>query len=54
MHIPFVHCSAVLLVDTPSIGVTRVVLCMTGSFMFLELGLHYGFVFRVRRGSRRS
>ena len=31
MHILFVHCHAVLLADTPSIGVMRVVLCMTNS-----------------------
>ena len=50
MHscISCVHCSVILLADTPSIGVTRVVLCMTGSFLFPELGLHCGFVFRVR------
>ena len=34
MHILFVHYSAVLLADTPSIGVTRVVLCTTDSFLF--------------------
>ena len=34
MHILFVHYSAALLADTPSIGVTRVVLCMTYSFLF--------------------
>ena len=34
MHILFVHCSAVLFADTPSIGVMRVVLCTTNSFLF--------------------
>ena len=34
MHILFVHYSAVLLVDTPSIGVMRVVLCTIDSFLF--------------------
>ena len=34
MHILFVHYSAVLLADTPSIGVMRVVLCTTDSFRF--------------------
>ena len=33
MHILFVHYSAVLLADMPSIGVTRVILCMTDSFL---------------------
>ena len=33
MHILFVHCCAVLLADTPSIGVTRVVVCMAYSFL---------------------
>ena len=34
MHILFLHYSAALLADTPSIGVTRVVLRMTYSFLF--------------------
>ena len=34
MHILFVHYSVVLLADTPSIGVTRVVLCTTNVFLF--------------------
>ena len=34
MHILFLHYSAALLPDTPSIGVTQVVLCMTYSFLF--------------------
>jgi len=33
MHILFVHCCAVLLADTSSIGVTRVVVCMAYSFL---------------------
>ena len=33
MHILFVHYSAALLADTPSIGVTRVVVCMAYSFL---------------------
>ena len=33
MHILFVHYCAVLLADTPSIGVTRVVVCMAYSFL---------------------
>ena len=34
MHNLFVHCSAVLLEDTPSIGATCVVWCTTASFLF--------------------
>ena len=34
MHILFIHFSVVLLVDTPSIGVTRVVLCTNDSSRF--------------------
>ena len=34
MHILFVHYSAALLADTPSIGDMRVILCMTYSFLF--------------------
>ena len=34
MQILFVHYSVILLVDTLSIGVTRVVLCMIDSFLF--------------------
>ena len=34
MHILLVHYSAVLLADTPSIGVTRVMLRTTSPFLF--------------------
>ena len=34
MHILFVHYSAILLVDMPSIGVTHVILCTTDVFLF--------------------
>ena len=34
MHILFLHYSTALLADTPSIGVKRVVLCTTASFLF--------------------
>ena len=47
MHILVVHCSVVLLADTPSIGVTRVILCTADSFLFWSYILHYGFVLHV-------
>ena len=37
MHILFVHCSAVLLTDTLSIGVTRGVLCTAASSLFCSI-----------------